>query len=699
MKSLAILANVIIAATASAAVLGPWPAGTVYTWETQPISGYASGLVSITAPDVLLMPTPTGAPKRVWLPYAVVDPAYAERLALAQLIVPPGKLMATLHVKIYDPNQVGKSGWAVILYDNTGKILDFGVRPYFAPGKIMPHQYDGTAWTDNPGSPTGTWYERLRTGNDYYTLDLTRNADGTLSWSLLGWIDGVPWAAPHTGTTTVAYGDIAQVYLSTATKDTSGAANYKWTEFGFVSSVPDPCPAPTVATILPNAGTSGQTLTGVAVTGSGFVAGETGIAFKMSGQAAFGATNVIVTDAGNLTCDVAVPATAGAGDWDVVATTWCGQGTLAGAFTVACNDPTASAIVPGEGTRLQTTNVIITGSNFVSGQTTVRLRMAGQPDILATNVNVINAGSLTCDITPPAGAEVGFWDVVVSTCSSATIYSGFQVLCNTPIVSSISPAEGMQDQTVSVTIGGSGFDPRPGRTFVMLQKADQLDIFAIGAKVNGAGTSITCDFYVPIYAGGGAWDVVVTTCATGSLAGGFTVLCAQPGPSVASIAPAEGNPGQTLTGVVITGAGFMTDWTTVFLTKAGQDPIEATNVIVTDPGSLVCDLALPSGVATGLWTVEVVTTCSMGTRPDAFEVKLPCNTPPQDADGDHDVDLDDFATFSVCFNGPNRPWPGPPVPADDCACLDIDKDLDVDLGDFGAFSACFNGPNRAPACG
>ncbi len=74
----------------------------------------------------------------------------------------------------------------------------------------------------------------------------------------------------------------------------------------------------------------------------------------------------------------------------------------------------------------------------------------------------------------------------------------------------------------------------------------------------------------------------------------------------------------------------------------------------------------------------------------------PCNRPPQDSDGDGDVDLVDFAAFSACFNGPNNPWAGPNPKT--CACFDNDDDGDVDLVDFAAFSACFNGPNNPPAC-
>jgi hypothetical protein len=65
----------------------------------------------------------------------------------------------------------------------------------------------------------------------------------------------------------------------------------------------------------------------------------------------------------------------------------------------------------------------------------------------------------------------------------------------------------------------------------------------------------------------------------------------------------------------------------------------------------------------------------------------------QDLDADGDVDLGDFDSFRVCFNGPNRPH------GEGCSVeADFDDDGDVDLADFTTFQACFNGPNRPPAC-
>jgi hypothetical protein len=77
-----------------------------------------------------------------------------------------------------------------------------------------------------------------------------------------------------------------------------------------------------------------------------------------------------------------------------------------------------------------------------------------------------------------------------------------------------------------------------------------------------------------------------------------------------------------------------------------------------------------------------------------------CHAPPQDTDGDGDVDLADFLAFQACFNGPNRAY-ADGAPPDVCHCLDVEPasgDADVDLADFLVFQGCFNGPNRPPAC-
>lgn len=65
---------------------------------------------------------------------------------------------------------------------------------------------------------------------------------------------------------------------------------------------------------------------------------------------------------------------------------------------------------------------------------------------------------------------------------------------------------------------------------------------------------------------------------------------------------------------------------------------------------------------------------------------------PGDYDDDGDVDLTDFGTFQLCFNGPTRPYP-----FSGCGVADTDDDGDVDLSDFATFLSCFNGPEQPPS--
>ena len=73
---------------------------------------------------------------------------------------------------------------------------------------------------------------------------------------------------------------------------------------------------------------------------------------------------------------------------------------------------------------------------------------------------------------------------------------------------------------------------------------------------------------------------------------------------------------------------------------------------------------------------------------------LCCADPFADADGDGDVDQEDFGIFQACFTGTG----GGVLPG--CDCLDREPDLDVDDVDYGAFENCATGPGipADPAC-
>jgi hypothetical protein len=69
-----------------------------------------------------------------------------------------------------------------------------------------------------------------------------------------------------------------------------------------------------------------------------------------------------------------------------------------------------------------------------------------------------------------------------------------------------------------------------------------------------------------------------------------------------------------------------------------------------------------------------------------------CHDPFADADGDGDVDQDDFARFQMCFTGDATGDTLGTYPPQNCACFDTDGDGDVDGTDFTAFQDCASGP-------
>ncbi len=99
-----------------------------------------------------------------------------------------------------------------------------------------------------------------------------------------------------------------------------------------------------------------------------------------------------------------------------------------------CPAPTVTSISPARHTQGQlVSGAIISGTGFASGMS-VKLTRAGQPDIVAQNVSVLDATRLNCNLNL-SGAAVGKWTVVAaSSCGSGSLVDGFQVTPDDAIV-------------------------------------------------------------------------------------------------------------------------------------------------------------------------------------------------------------------------------------------------------------------------
>lgn len=186
---------------------------------------------------------------------------------------------------------------------------------------------------------------------------------------------------------------------------------------------------------------------------------------------------------------------------------------------------------------------------------------------------------------------------------------------------SILPATGTAGQTVSVTIQGSGTSFGPGTQVVLNQGSSVItatDISIISA------TKLTAKLAIPANVPSGSYTLVtISGISFVQLPNAFTVTGGGgPAASLVSVSPNAGNKGQTLV-LNITGANTsftQSSSTTVSLFASGT-PIMASSVSALSNTRLSCTLNIPSGAASGLYSL-VVNTSNDGTlfKAQAFTV-------------------------------------------------------------------------------
>ncbi|MFC1706259.1 IPT/TIG domain-containing protein, partial [Planctomycetota bacterium] len=276
-----------------------------------------------------------------------------------------------------------------------------------------------------------------------------------------------------------------------------------------------------------------------------------------------------------------------AGARDVVVSHLGGSATLASGYTYY-DPPAVTQVAPTSGTNAGGTTLALTGTQFVTGLTTVTV--GGNP---ATNVVLAGSTGITCKTPSHAPGAV---DVVVTTpYGTATATGGF-LYVGPPTAVSVTPAAGRVAGGQTVTITGTIFIT--GSTTVTIGGEDATDVNVTSTTV------LTC---VTPTRTAGAKDVVVTTpYGNATLSGGFTYHNL---PTVTNVTPTDGKSagGDSVT---IGGTNFVTGATTV---KIGGTP--ATSVNVTGTTGLTC--VTPHGTA-GARDVVVTTPGGDGTLSDGF---------------------------------------------------------------------------------
>jgi phage-related protein len=224
------------------------------------------------------------------------------------------------------------------------------------------------------------------------------------------------------------------------------------------------------------------------------------------------------------------------------------------------SEPAITSLDVTSGTNDGGTEVVITGTGFVTGAT---VTFGGTA---ATGVSVDSATQITC--TTPAHAN-GAVDVVVTNTDTGTdtLTNGFTYF-SSPTITDITPSQGPHSATTNVTITGTEFAASPAVTFGGTTATSIVRVSA---------TEITC---VTPTGTTGDVDVVVTNTDTGSVTAtdGYKYISV---PTITDISPNFGDVAGGLL-VTITGTEFATG------AEVDFDGVPATDVSVNSATEIVC---------------------------------------------------------------------------------------------------------------
>jgi len=353
-------------------------------------------------------------------------------------------------------------------------------------------------------------------------------------------------------------------------------------------------PVPKITAVSPVVAPRGKSTT-MTITGTDFVTGATSV----SAGTGITAGSVTVVSSTQLTVSFSISRSASLGAKDLTVTNGApggGTGTLAGAFTVQNPAPTASSVSPQSGILGQSLSVVVTGSDFYSGVTTADFG-AG---ITVNSTTLDTAGTrLTANLTISSTAAVGNRTITLTNSApgggSATLANAFVVANPAPTLTSVSPASGGKGQTLNVSIVGTNFIA--GVTTVEFGLG-----ITVGSVTVNSPTSLTANISIDANTITAARSVSVTNASPGggkaTLASVFNVE--NLAPTIASVSPATGSRGETVT-VTLTGTSFSSGSTTV----AFGSGITVGSVAVVSPTQLTANLTIATGAALGARNIGV----------------------------------------------------------------------------------------------
>jgi hypothetical protein len=350
-------------------------------------------------------------------------------------------------------------------------------------------------------------------------------------------------------------------------------------------------PAPTLTRLDPASGRQGQSIN-VEATGSNFISGVTAISFGPD----IIVNSLTVTGATRLTANIIIGTNAAVGNREVSVTNAAPGGGPAPAtrtFTVEYPRPTLSSISPASGNRLQTLDVVFTGTGFVMGATTVNI---DDNNIKINSTTVNSPISLTVNLTITAQAAAGKHNFSVRTGGGFSEDRIFTVNNPAPTLTRLDPDNRGRGQTHNVVLFGKNFI-----------KDLSTASFGPGIRVKSitvnSDTQITANIFIPLNTALGSRTVSVTNAAPGggkdSLAGAFAVV--NPKPGLTSITPPIGSLNQRFY-VDFFGANFIDGVSSVDFGEG----ITINRIVVFDSTQIAANITIEGWAPLGARDVAVI---------------------------------------------------------------------------------------------
>ncbi len=362
-------------------------------------------------------------------------------------------------------------------------------------------------------------------------------------------------------------------------------------------------PHPVVTGITPAMGNQGEAIT-VTISGSN-LGGTTAVSLGLD----ISIDSLDVDSPSTVAVDIGIAPAASAGPREVLVMS-TGYVATWSSFTVPA--ATGSSVTPGSGCQGETLDVTITGYNLF-GTTDVDFG----DNVTVNSLNIVGPMEISANIAIDASATLGGRTVsIVTPAGTAIITEAFNILAGPPpcpSVASVSPASGLQGETLDVVVVGANLN---GVTAISFG-----DGVTINALTVDSATQLTASITISETAVSSLRCASVTAASgTATLDDCFTVVI--PAPQVLSLNLTSAKPGETAE-VVITGTRL--DGATSISLGEG---ITVNSFTVDSPTQITASITIDEDADSGPRDVMVITPGGTDSLSDGFQIETPSDSTP-----------------------------------------------------------------------